>query len=120
MLLKGLRFDQLVAFDRKSSQTGLSDDVLDGSDGFAQTWKINNRAATDPKPNPRKVLLKRVSGRRTFKTLVRCCLKGFVAAHAQNTRKVLLKGLCNGVRSKPSLGVAYLGEIWAPTRLRMI
>ena len=40
MLFKGLRFDQLVAFDRKSSQTGLSDDVLDGSDGLAQTWKI--------------------------------------------------------------------------------
>ena len=40
VLFKGLRFDQLVAFDRKSSQTDISGAVLDGSDGLAQTWKI--------------------------------------------------------------------------------
>ena len=44
----------------------------------------------------------RASGRRTLKALVRCCLKGFGAPHTQNPRRVLLKGLRGGARSKPS------------------
>ena len=37
---------------------------------------------------------------RTFKLIVRCCLKGFGAEYVQNPRRVLLKGFRGGVMFK--------------------
>ena len=46
---------------------------------------------------------------RTFKLIVRCCLKGFGAEHVQNPRGVLFNGIRGGVCSKPSYGCCLKG-----------
>ena len=60
------------------------------------------------KKKPRTKNLSEDLVKRTYwtKNVVGCCLKGFGVAHAQNPRKVLLKGLRGGARSKPSWGAA--------------